>query len=431
MSLKILIFSLALLIICSEANAQNVVDVAIHFYEDSTLTREVLPDIALKIDSADLERSINLQLFNLYEMGYLSATHKIRYPNKSRFDVHFFTNRIFKIISLAQGTVSDEILNKIGYDARQFNNKPFSHRRITGLLNSLLDYAENNGYPFATIKLDSIQIANKEIYGWLNYQSGPLIVFDSLIIIGYDKVKSKYLMTHLGIYTGNSYEENLIQEIPNKLKLLPFLTINKKPEVQISNGRCNIYLELSQNKVSKLDGILGVLPNQNERDKILITGQLNLDLHNLFSSGKRIALEWQSFDANSQLLDFLYYHPNLFRTPLNIQGDFYLLKQDSTFVNREFGLELSLLAKNSSKIGFISEFNSSRLISTDGLENVLELPENADYNVNYYGVNYLVNRYNNPNVPTNGWGININGSIGQKRLLKILYLAMRFSTVLI
>jgi len=163
---------------------------------------------------------------------------------------------------------------------------------------------------------------------------------------------------------------------------------------------------------------LGVLPNQKDGKSVLITGQLNLDLYNLFSSGKRLALEWQSFDAESQLLDALYSHPNLFRTPVNIQGDFYLLKQDTTFINREFALELSMLSKNSSEIGFRTELISSRLISTHGLEDVSELPENNDFNLNYYGLYYRINRFNNINLPTKGWAAYFNGSIGQKKIIK-------------
>ena len=151
---------------------------------------------------------------------------------------------------------------------------------------------------------------------------------------------------------------------------------------------------------------------------MLITGQLNLDLKNLFSSGKRLAIEWQSYDANSQLLDVLYFHPNLFRTPVNIQGDFYLLKQDTTFINRELALELSLLSKNSNKIGFRTELISSRLISTYGLEDVTQLPENTDYNLNYYGLNYTINKFNNINLPSQGWGMLLTGSVGQKKIIE-------------
>jgi hypothetical protein len=86
------------------------------------------------------------------------------------------------------------------------------------------------------------------------------------------------------------------------------------------------YPQAEAKKVSQVDGIIGVLPNQKGENELLITGQIDAGLRNLFSSGKSLAFEWQSFNANSQLLNARYYHPNLLKTPVNIQAAFDLLK---------------------------------------------------------------------------------------------------------
>lgn len=414
---KLFIFSVIYIWIGSICYGQSVCEISMHFFQDTTDRTSVFPSEHFKIDSIQIASRINHRIYSLYELGYLTAYSNIIFNLDHTVDIQFFTGEVYSLAKLSRGNVSEEILNKIGYDARTFNQKPYSHHKVVKLFNAILNYAENHGYPFASVKLDSIKIEKNTISSWLNYQSGPSIIFDSLVIQGYDKVKTKYLMTHLGIYQGEPYEEKLIEEIPNRLKLLSFVSLKETPEVRIIKGKCNIYVQLRQNKVSKLNGILGILPNQKDGKSVLITGQLNLDLHNLFSSGKRLALEWQSYDAESQLLDALYFHPNLFRTPLNIQGNFYLLKQDTTFINRKFGLELSLLSKNSSKIGFQTELITSRLISTYGLEDAMELPENNDYNLNYYGFNYQINRFNNINLPTKGWAATFVGSVGQKKII--------------
>ena len=418
MRFKILIYSLLLFCLGGHGYCQKGLEVSMHFFKDSTRSQISFPSESLKTDSARIIVAAHQRLHILYEMGYLTAYHQIFYNPNDVTEVHFFTGNIYNMAVLSSGNVSEEILNKIGFDGRAFNQRPFSHHRIVALLNRILDYAENHGYPFASINLDSINIENTKIGAWLNYQSGPLIVFDSLVVEGFEKVSSKYIMTHLGIYRGEPYEEKLIKEIPNKIALLSFVGLSGTPEVEIRQGKCTVYVELAQNKVSKVDGILGVLPNQKDGKNVLITGQVNLDLHNLFASGKRLALEWQSYDAESQLLNALYFHPNLFRTPLHIQGNFHLLKQDTTFINREFALELSLLSKSSNKIGFRTEFISSRLISTYGLEGATQLPENNDFNLNYYGLNFQTNRLNDPNLPTRGWMTSLIGSVGQKKIIR-------------
>lgn len=393
-------------------------DVSILFYEDATKKTNVFPSEQIKIDSLSINKTISRRLNNLYEFGYLAASHDVLFLSDNKVEIQLFTNSLFELANLSQGNVSDEMMNKIGFDTRNFNNRPFSYLRLFRLLNSILDYAENNGYPFASVKLDSISIHENKVGAWLNYRSGPMVVFDSLNLLGFNKVKRKYLMSHLGIYEGKSYEKDLVTEIPNKIKILPFISLSKDPEITISSGKCVITLHLAQNKASNLDGILGVLPNQKNGESVLFTGQINLDLHNIFLSGKRIAFEWQSYDANSQLLDILYYHPNLLQTPINIQGDFHLLKQDTSFLNREFAMELSFLSRKSNKIGIRTEFIASRLISTSGLEDINELSENADFNLNYYGLNYRLNKLNDINIPTRGWQLSFNGSIGQKKILQ-------------
>ncbi len=414
---KTVILSSFFIFHCLVGFGQSTHNVSLYFFDNPTNVNRIFPTETQTIDSIQLEKIVNQRLHGLYDLGYLAATSKVIYKPENKVEVHFFAKQTFKTVYISQGNLSDEIINKVGFDSKNFKNRPFSYKKITKVFHSILEYAENHGYPFASIKLDSISLTKNSVAAWLNYRSGPMIVFDSLRISGYEKVKSSYLMTHLGIYRGKPYEEKLIKEISNKLNLLSFVSLTETPEITILDGECIIFLNLSQNKVSLFDGILGVLPSQKNDNGVLITGQLNLDLRNLFSTGKRLALEWQSYDAGSQLLDVLYFHPNLFRTPINAQGEFYLLKQDTTFINRELALEFSLLSKNSNQIGFRTEIISSRLISTSGLEDITELPANTDYNLNYYGLNYRVNRLNDVNNPTKGWGLLLNGLVGQKKII--------------
>jgi outer membrane protein assembly factor BamA len=381
--------------------------------------KEVLfPDEMLEIDSLALNAMIDGRLARLYELGYLSATYRQSAQGPSNLSVDFFTGDIFKMLQLKQGTVSDEMMNKIGFRPLHHQNKPFSQGRLLQLFNSILNYSENHGYPFASVKLDSITFSKGGLSAEINYRSGPFITFDSLYVLGYAGVKPEYIMTHLGIYPGKPYEEKIVDEIPNKVALLDFVSLARSPEVVIRNGKCSVRLYLEEEKVSQVDGIVGVLPRERGENKLLITGQLMLDLHNLFSSGKQLTFRWQRFNEQSQMLHAGYRHPNLFRTPVHAAFMFDLLKQDTSFLNRSLMLELSILTKNSSHIGFEADFRTSRLISTAGLEDVSELPANNDFNVNYYGIRYEITRLNSVGQPTEGWALALVGSVGQKKIIQ-------------
>jgi len=400
------------------AQSQHVTEVKFIFLQSPENTVQVLPAEVVSIDSQKLHLLIDQRLRLLYNLGYLSATYEAQSSDSLSISITFYTGDIFSWIQLRQGNVSDEIMNEVGFRPLMFKNKPVSQGQLVKLLNGILDFAENHGYPFASVKLDSLTFHENGLSAQLNYSSGPQIVFDSLIVRGYNKVKPKYLMTHLGIYRGKPYQENLISEIPNKIKLLSFVSLSEEPEIRIANGKCSILLSLKPERVSQIDGIVGVLPNQTADEQLLITGQVLLDLHNLFNSGKRVSFQWQSFDAQSQFLDMMYYHPNLFQTPINIEGKFNLLKQDTAFLNRSLALKLSLITKSSRQLGFITDFFSSRIIGNFGLEELTQLPENNDFNLNYYGISYQHIDLDDVRNPTRGQTYSLSGSAGQKKILK-------------
>jgi translocation and assembly module TamA len=64
----------------------------------------------------------------------------------------------FKWASLKQGNLGEGILNAIGYREKLYNNKRFSYQQVAILQEKILQYSESQGYPFASIYLDSVQV---------------------------------------------------------------------------------------------------------------------------------------------------------------------------------------------------------------------------------------------------------------------------------
>jgi outer membrane protein assembly factor BamA len=398
--------------------AQQKWDVEVHFYASMQKNEKIFPDERFQIDSLQIDTLIGRRLKDLYALGYLKANYNIEQQDSLKYNVNFYSGDIFNTIAISSGNVSEGILNKISYRPDHFRDKAFSYQRIVKIFDEILKYSESNGFPFASVKLDSITFQQNGLSAILNYSSGPKIVFDSLIVSGFDNVSEKYLMAHLGIYSGKAYDERLVREIRQKIGLLSFIRLTEEPLVVIRDGVCNIHIEIEPLKVSQVDGIIGLLPNQRNGEQLLITGQALLDLRNLFSSGKTLTFQWQSFDAKSQLLDVLYYHPNIFKTPVNVEGACNLLKQDTTFLTRSARLELSFLARNSSQIGFGIDVFNSRLISSAGLESITQIPQNNDFNLNYYYLNYRLKRFDDVISPRSGWGLRVAASAGQKKIIK-------------
>ncbi len=396
---------------------QNQERVQFRFFQKAGSTEFLYPAEVVVTDSLRIDELINARLFQLYSGGYLSTTYSKNIDQDNQV-VDFYSGDIYHTASISKGNMPDDLLSKSGFREDSFKDKPFSHERIVRIIQTSLDFAENHGYPFASIKLDSIKISGTDISARLYYQSGLPVVFDSLAIVGSVKVKTNYLIAFLGIYKGKPYEEALVTAIPKKIGLLPYLRLEAAPEVSINNGKCTITLFIEDIKVNGIDAIIGLLPNEQANSKTLITGQVDLDLQNLFGSGKQMLFQWQRFNVESQMLKTAYAHPNLFRTPINFRMMLDLFKQDTTFFNRSFDFELSLLSKNSSYIGFQSKFYNSSLISTAGLVSPETLSENADNKVTTYGLRYRVARFDDSIFPTSGWGGESFFSVGQKKIVE-------------
>ena len=66
----------------------------------------------------------------------------------------------------------------------------------------MLVYLENNGYPFARIELDSINIEDGIVQAMLKIEKGPLYKIDSVRNNGRANISNRYLQRYLNIPNG-------------------------------------------------------------------------------------------------------------------------------------------------------------------------------------------------------------------------------------
>jgi outer membrane protein assembly factor BamA len=318
---------------------------------------------------------------------------------------------------LNKGNLPTELLTRTGYKPGFFKQRIINFSRITKLFASVLAYAENNGYPFASIKLKELEINGNQASAGIDFNAGPYITFDSLKILNTNKIKSQFLAAYLKIKPGSRYDQRKIDNITTLIDAQPYLIILKPPELYFANEKCQITLDLKDEKASAFDGIVGLLPNENEEGKLLVTGQVYLKLENLFRSGKRLELNWRKMNIQSQELSLMYDHPALLRMPLDLTFVFELYKQDTTFLSRKMGLNLFYNNYRKGRVGIRYERDVSRLLETESLS-PSNRPFFADYNLNFYGLAYKFNSLDHQIFPTRGWRINLSADLGHKNIIK-------------
>lgn len=371
-------------------------------------------------DSIATKKTFNEVVLALQHDGYLLAAIDSVRPTEAHTEVFVTVGGKYYWAHLGAGNLDEAILSSINYREKFYRNKPFRYQEVARMLESIIAYSENNGFPFAAVQLDSISIQNDAIYATLNYHKGPLITFDTVEIMGETKTKPLFLSNYLRIKPGAPYDERKVAYAINRLNRLPYLKVTGPAYVTFQLKEGTPHFNLNDIKSNQIDGIIGLLPNEGKSGRALITGQFDLLLQNLFGSGKKISLKWQRPQVNSQTLDVQYAHPNLLRSPLNLQAGFNLLKEDSLFLNRNLVLEASLLLGKYSNIKIYSDFKVARIISAEGLENIGRLSEYADFDLNQYGIGYEWSNLNDYIVPTKGLSFNFQGAVGNKRLKQTL-----------
>ncbi|UII22048.1 BamA/TamA family outer membrane protein [Fulvivirga ligni] len=361
-------------------------------------------------DSILIAGNIKNELREKVYQGYLSAQISELNQQDSVVNVIIERGQIFEWARLSAGNVPETLLSKAGFRERFFSNKPFKIKELTRLFEGIIKQSENSGLPFASVMLDSLTIVGGSVESTLLYEAGPSITYDSLVVQGNVNVKDKWLANYLRLSYGKPFQQKNIDEIGKLISQLNFLILEKEPEITFQNDQARVILSLKHKKADYIDGVIGFLPNAQADGRLMVTGQFDLRLSNLFRSGKSFEVEWKRLKPESQLLDMSLQLPNILSTPLNVEFNFNLFKEDSTFINRSglIGLNYSFRKNN---IAFLNEFTSSRkLTSTDNSEIVPNL------DLNYYGVVY---RRSDPNISEVGKSalqLLFSGALGNKKV---------------
>jgi len=395
----------------TEANSQSY-DLEIDWA--GTLPERV--DLSLKETYAD-SVSIVQELRNikqyLIDSGYLTAgVDSVKWIDNKAV-AHFYSGELFEWAELKPGNVPEEYLSKIGYREKLYRSEKFSPSKLSGLVKGLLQMGENNGYPFAEINLDSVQIEKNGISAVLNLVRNDFFVIDSLVLKGECETNRAYIENHLGIKIGMAYDQDVLRKIPTRLKELPFLTVIKPYEVGMRPGKADIYLYLENKKASNFDGVLGILPDS-ETDEIILTGDIRLNLLNSFKQGERINLQWQRLQTRTQQLDLAFEYPFLFNTPLGTEFQFNLYRQDTIFsqVNSRVGIQYYFLGSNSAEVYY--ENNQANVLSTS----IQSIDRYVDSRTNLFGLGLKTSDLDYRFNPRSGYFLEARAAAGQKEILR-------------
>ena len=318
---------------------------------------------------------------------------------------------LFRWAKIHPGTIPDDFLTELG-------NPGLGYEEPFHWIQQALDFAENRGFPFANLTLDSLDIQGNLLSGVLRYDSGPRITWDSLEIAGSSKTSTRYLQQVSRLIPGAPFSQKDFDEATQTLSRSPYFTLLDRPQLTFQTQQAQPIFSLQDRRVNVFDGVIGLLPNENEPGKMLITGEVDLRLFHLGGKGRDLSINWQRLNIQSQSLEIAAKESFIFRSPLDLQVGFSLLKQDSSFVNRTIELDFGYRISDRGYLNFFTRRQAGDLISTGDFDAVEELPSALDYRWNHYGLGIDWNGLEDPISPRRGSRIQGKFSLGNKRIIE-------------
>jgi outer membrane protein assembly factor BamA len=356
----------------------------------------------------------------LQRKGYSSAS-----IDSIAYDTTFavctlFIGDVSRINVIKADSIDEAILAYAGLS--KMSKKQISLSKLRQAQERILDYMENNGYPFASVSIDSVQFTADSMYAILKLEKGPLYKIDSIRNIGTGTISSGFLQQYLGIRNGSIYRRDKLQQISSRIRELPYLQEKQPWNLSLlgTGSILNVYLDTK--KSSEVNVLVGLLPaNQQVADnKMLVTGEANINLKNSLGGGETIGVNWQQIQVKSPRLNLLFQQPYLFGSPFGLNFNFDLLKKDSSYVN--IGILLgAAYAVSSRQTGsvFVQRLTTNLLtVDTISVKNSKRLPPEADVSSVNLGVTYewlaTDYRFN----PRKGSEISVTTSAGTKNIKK-------------
>jgi len=300
----------------------------------------------------------------------------------------------------------------------QLEKEIFIRINIESVFSEIIDHFENKGFPFASVKIESVELINDSTNGdhfanlYLNIDEGTKSSIDKIEIAGNDKTKDYVIIRALQIPLGEEYSQKNIDVIPEKLNRLRFFEPVEQPEFYFNSKKEGVLkISIKEKQTNFFDGIAGYVPAVNDKESGYLTGFVNVNLKNLLGTGRAASLRWQQENRYSQELELRYLEPWLFGFPFNFEGGLFQRKQDSTYVQRNFEGRLEFLAT--------SEISASVLVAA---QSTIPTQQNTNsftvFNSSAFtsGVNLRIDTRDDFYSPTEGIFFNNTYSYTSKRI---------------
>lgn len=418
-------FALAVMCFTDIAWAQTLVNV--RFEPKPSHVKKTFESVIIP-GNESLDSVIKLQIVKLNENGYFMPLVYIDSLLSDTINIVINPGRLFSFYAVTSFANNDLLLAE-----RPFNSLKtgvYSKTKFANAVTQTLNFYQQNGYPFASITTDSASVSGDSVSLFLTISKGKLFVFDTPGYSGTAIVKTVFLQRFLSIKPGLPYNEQLLNQANSRLSELPYLQTASTPAVYFYGNKAKPYFFLNNRNANVFNAIIGLAPNSALNNKLVFTGEANLQLQNLLGTGKYFGFNFRSFLNGSQDLDLNFVWPYFLGSNIGLDYQFKLLRFDTLFADLTNQIGVQYLLGGVNHVKFYYEQQNVFAITTDTtlIRQSQQLPAYNDAINRLYGMAIKLSNLNYAPNPSKGFTLITNAAIGTRTIVKNnLISTMRFN----
>ena len=310
--------------------------------------------------------------------------------------------KINEIIIVTKKDNTNGIIDS-GIDSIKIKTRDFSD-----LTNQLLKQIDRKGNSFSEITYVNPLLKNDTLFLEMKISNSSSRKIDKVITRGYEDFPKKFITKYFLIDKNTVFSKKKLNQVSALSNKLDFIKEKKAPEVLFKKDSTHLYLFLDKIGTSSFDGLVNFSSKENGKG-LLLNGNLDLKLNNTFNTGEKFEIIWNKVSDEKTDFKINSYVPYILNSKFSTTLEFYLYREDSTFINTNFELktDYSINQKSHASILYSSEKSNYLLnISNNDL---------ASYSNYFIGLGYELKKSSTSNLYKYKNGLNLNLTIGKRK----------------
>ena len=331
MTIRILILTL-LLLFAQTAIGQNSVEVFAH-------TNKPLPDQIKhlrkeksSINTYRINTRIEVFISDLWNSGFLEVEIDSSWLENDIRHYALVLGRQFHWLKIKRDKELSELLQNYDIEIEDLSEEPLSVRSFQIFHTRILAELADIGHPYASIRLDSIEIRDSLVNASLFVDPGSRVFIDSIVSRSADVVHEKVLWRLSGFSKGDWYSQKQIIKAGKNLQFIGIVEENESLETGFFNDKAWLYLRPKKPRANRFDGIIGLAPATTSGIPSL-SGELNLQLNNVLKQMESLMLTWRAPGNGSQKLTTRLSWPYFMGSSFGFSGELEMYRKDTSYLN--------------------------------------------------------------------------------------------------